>query len=192
MNNAHGGELENIAEQYRINESQLIDFIVYAIKDYPNLICIRSLTKIFAIPGLRLGYLIATEAIIERMKRYKEPWTVNVIAQAVGEAFFGDCEYLRKTQAVVAAEREFLFDQLSQIRGLTPYPSHAPFLLVRLNPPAFPARALLEKLLRERFLIRDCSNFVGLSHRFFRVAVRKHDENRKLVEALKQIMEEDE
>ncbi|MBI1926916.1 threonine-phosphate decarboxylase [Candidatus Poribacteria bacterium] len=166
--------------------------IVCSISRYPNLICLRSLTKLFAIPGLRLGYLVAQEGVIERLKAHKEPWTVNVVAQAVGVAIVGGeavGEYLRKTRDVVSTERDFLLAQLHQIAGLRPYPSQAPYLLCRLEAPDWTARALLEKLLSFQLLIRDCSNFVGLDRRFFRVAVKTHAENRKLIQALKQMME---
>jgi len=150
----------------------------------PNLIVLRSMTKMFAIPGLRLGYLAAHQDLVECLNQYKEPWTVNTFAQIAGEIFLEEIDYVRKTRELVKAEREFLFNQLRQFSWLTPFSSVVNFLLVRIERKDLSATILKEKLLKKGILIRNCSNFVGLDERFFRIAVKKHDENLELISAL--------
>ena len=153
--------------------------------NFPNLIMLRSMTKLFAIPGLRLGYLVAHQDQVECLNQYKEPWTVNIFAQIAGEMLLDETDYVRKTRKLVKAEREFLFNQLKQLSWLTPFPSTANFLLVRIEGKDLHATILKEKLIKKGILIRNCSNFVGLDESFFRIAVKKRDENLKLISALK-------
>ena len=155
--------------------------------NFPNLIVLRSMTKLFAIPGLRLGYLVAHQDQVECLNQYKEPWTVNIFAQIAGEMLLDETDYVRKTRILVKAEREFLFNQLKQLSWLTPFPSTANFLLVRIEGKDLHATILKEKLIKKGILIRNYSNFVGLNESFFRIAVKKRDENLKLISALKAI-----
>jgi len=149
------------------------------------------MTKLFAIPGLRLGYLVAHRDVVECLKRYKEPWTVNCIAQIAGERLLDEDDYVEESRKFVQGERQFLFAQLSQIDWLIPFPSGANFLLVRIDDDFMTAATLQERLIRKGMLIRDSSNFVGLDERFFRVAVKKRAENQKLISALSEITEFD-
>jgi threonine-phosphate decarboxylase len=155
--------------------------------NFPNLIVLRSMTKLFAIPGSRLGYLVAHQNLVECLNQYKEPWTVNIFAQIAGEMLLDETDYVRKTQELVKVEREFLFNQLKQFSWLTPFPSAANFLLVRIERKDLPATILREKLMKKGILIRNCSNFVGLDERFFRIAVKKHEENLKLISVLQAV-----
>lgn len=145
-----------------------------------KIIVLRTFTKFFAIPGLRLGYLIAHRDIIKRLKRYQPPWNINSLAQAVG-IVLEDKEYIEKTRRFIEKERQFLFRELSKIKGLKPLPSVVNFILVEVDSPA----GLKEKLIQKGILIRDCSNFRGLNNRFIRIAVRKRSENIRLIEALR-------
>jgi threonine-phosphate decarboxylase len=155
--------------------------------NFPNLIVLRSMTKLFAIPGLRLGYLVAHQNLVECLNQYKEPWTVNIFAQIAGEMLLDETDYVRKTQELVKTERKFLFNQLKQFSWLTPFPSAANFLLIRIERKDLPATILREKLMKRGILIRNCSNFVGLDEQFFRIAVKKHAENLKLISALQDL-----
>jgi threonine-phosphate decarboxylase len=152
--------------------------------NFPNLIVLRSMTKLFAIPGLRLGYLVANQNLVERLNQYKEPWTVNTFAQIAGEMFLDENNYVRKTRELVKAEREFLFNQLKQLHWLIPFPSTVNFLLVQIRRQDLSAMRLKEKLIEKGILIRNCSNFVGLDESFFRIAVKKHNENLRLISEL--------
>lgn len=151
--------------------------------NFENLIVLRSMTKLFAIPGLRLGYLVAHQNLVECLNQYKEPWAVNVFAQIAGGMLLNETDYVRRSRELVKAERKFLFNQLKQLSWLTPFPSAANFLLVRIGRKDLSATMLREKLLKRGILIRNCSNFVGLDERFVRLAVKEHAENLKLISA---------
>jgi threonine-phosphate decarboxylase len=149
-----------------------------------NIIVLRSMTKFHGFPGLRLGYTVAHTDIIERLRALKEPWTVNTLAQAAGLLALEDNDYIEKSREFVAAEKDFLYRQLSAIDGLRPIPPSVNFILVRISDDGPTSHELQESLIGMGILIRDCSNFRGLGDKYFRVAVRTRDENVKLVSCL--------
>ncbi len=149
-------------------------------------VVLRSMTKFYAIPGLRLGYAVGGGEVIARLAALREPWSVNTMAQAAGLACLEDRDYPARTRELVVAERERLAAGISALPGLTVYPSSANYLLVRIDAgPSAPE--LAARLLAERVLIRDCSSFRGLSDRFFRVAVRGAEENVRLLDLLREV-----
>lgn len=157
------------------------------IMQFHNLIVLRSMTKFFAIPGLRLGYLVADARIIERLNQIREPWSVNVLAQLAGEYLLDQNDYVRKTLQLIREERAFLIKELSQWEWLYVYPSEVNFLLIRIEAKKLDSTKLSEILMGDGIAIRDCSNFVGLDNRFFRIAIKSHSDNQKLVELLRNI-----
>ncbi|MDD5676368.1 MAG: threonine-phosphate decarboxylase CobD [Kiritimatiellae bacterium] len=151
-----------------------------------NVAVLLSLTKIFAIPGLRLGCAVVDAALARSVRERQPPWSVNTLAQAVGVAALEDTDYVARSRSMVHREREALLAELRRIPELTTYPGAANFLLGRLNAPAPDARILAQRLLSEDGIaIRVCANFEGLNARFFRVAVRTADENARLIAALR-------
>lgn len=159
--------------------------IKYSAVRNQQVILFRSLTKFFALPGLRVGYLIAHPTMIERMKARLEPWSVNTVAQEVGKACLQDQNFIERSRAFLSCERAWLFSQLQAISGLHVFPSQANFFLVQLPRQEMTARDLATRLAQESLLIRPCDNFVGLGQQFFRVAVRKRSENARLLEVLR-------
>ena len=153
----------------------------------PNLLVLRSLTKFYALPGLRLGCAIGSAPVIARLARLREPWSVNTLAQAAGLASLAATGYARETLRLVATERERLFAGLTAIAGLRPFPSATNYLFVEVTG-GLAVAEIAGRLLAQRLLIRDCGNFRGLDGRFFRVAVRSGPENARLLEALSAAM----
>ena len=152
-------------------------------------IVLRSMTKFYAIPGLRLGYAIGAEDFIRRCADHLEPWSVNTPAQIAGIVSLADAGYRERTVEYSTAERNTLAAGLAALPGLTPYPSAANFLLVELRN-GMSAHQVRDALLHRHIIIRDCSNFVGLDGRFFRVAVRGRDENSRLLSDMERIVSE--
>jgi len=150
-----------------------------------NIIVLISLTKTYAIPGLRLGCALADPEVVRKVEAIQQPWSVNRISQAVGCAAMRDSEYLARSKALVNEQRQKLAKEISSIAGLKVFPSCANFLLVRIDRKALDARALADKLLEQGIAIRVCDNFEGLDGRYFRVAVRTAEENSRLVESLR-------
>jgi len=149
-----------------------------------NVVVVLSFTKMFAIPGLRLGFALAEPAIVEKMRRLQPCWTVNSLAQAVGERAAADMGFIEETRKFIALEREELRRGLESVPGLTVFRGQANYLLARIESEKLNARDLAERLLGEGIAIRVCGNFRSLDERYFRVAVRTAEENGRLVEAV--------
>jgi len=152
-----------------------------------NGIVLRSMTKFFGIPGLRLGYALSSSTLAERLEAMGGPWSVNTLAKAAGVAALQDSEHNQRTIDYIRRERRDFYDRLSGMKQLKVYPSSANFLLAEITG-GMSAMELRDRLIHQRLLIRDCSNFMGLTPQFFRVAVRTTEENERLVEALKRIL----
>ncbi len=146
-------------------------------------VILRSMTKFFAVPGLRIGYALAHESVVGEIAALREPWSVNTVAQVAGVASLADGDYRERTIRYVTGERDFLTAGLAAVPGLKPYPSAANYILIEILT-GMSAAELQQRLLQEHLLIRDCANFVGLSGRFFRVAVRTREENERLLAVL--------
>jgi threonine-phosphate decarboxylase len=148
----------------------------------PNLVVIRSLTKFYALPGLRVGYAVARPELVAALDGVRDPWSVSSAAQAAALSALADCAYARRTQAWVRAERLFLAGELDRIPGYTVSPPSANFILVRAPEPAW---AIQERIGPLGILIRDCRSFAGLTEHHMRLAVRSRSENIRLLEALR-------
>lgn len=155
---------------------------------FPRLLILRSFTKFFAIPGMRLGYLLAAPEVIELLAAVQEPWSVSTPVQAAGRACLQDLGYMARSRTLVGQEREFLLQGLSSLPGLQPFPSAVNYLLVKLTRPDWTAARLQKDLLAHKIVIRDASNFRGLDERFFRIAVRRREENQRLLKALEHFL----
>jgi threonine-phosphate decarboxylase len=162
--------------------------LISLINKWDNLLVLRSFTKIYGIPGLRLGYLVANPQIINLMQEVQEPWAVNAFAQAVGQEIISQEEFIQRSRELVKEERSFLLAELSQFEGLKYYPSQVNFILLRFTQPGWNATTLAQELAQRKLLIRDCSNFRGLNNSYFRIAVRTRPENLKLIAALKEVL----
>jgi threonine-phosphate decarboxylase len=146
-------------------------------------VLLRSMTKFFAIPGLRLGYAIGAPETIAAIGALQDPWSVNTAAQVAGIASLSDPAYCASTRSYVTAERERLATALAGLPGLVIFRSRANYLLVQIRNGSSAAE-LRSRLLEEGVMIRDCGNFEGLDGSYFRVAVRLREENERLVELL--------
>ncbi len=149
----------------------------------PRLVLLRSFTKFFALPGLRIGYLAAHPAVVERLRRRQPPWSVNHLAQVAARAALEDRMHAERSLAVMQRERAWLVRRLSAAPGLTVFPSEANFLLLEL-PAGLKAARVASRLRRDGLLIRDCSAIPGLNERTVRIAIRSRAENRRLLAGL--------
>lgn len=153
-----------------------------------NLFVIRSLTKFFALPGIRIGYGIGNKRLLEKLKIHKEYWSVNTLAQIAGIAALKDKEYVKKTKELISEERKFLYHKLSKINGLRPYSSVTNFIFCRLTTNRVNSTIIWKKLIQKNILIRDCSSFRSLNNRYIRMAIKTHQENLNLINFLSKIL----
>lgn len=155
----------------------------------PNLLIVSSLTKFFAIPGLRLGYAVASPPIAAAMENLLPSWRINSLAIAAARASLADLDYIKETISTVKTEREFLEQHLPGL-NLTVYPASSNFLLLKANEKKGITGRHLQQLLGPRgILIRLCDNFNTLSPHHFRIAVKNRHENLRLLQALKEVLD---
>jgi threonine-phosphate decarboxylase len=189
-------EIEKIARfallkrRFLVIDEAFIDFVEWEsvkqlVRNNPFLIVLRSLTKYYALPGLRLGYLLAHSQGAAQLAAYLEPWSVNGPAQTVARACLADRNFALKTDRWLRQERDFLTQGLIALKQFQPYPSSTNFLLVRIVNSAS-AAGLRSFLLHRKILVRACDSFTGLGSNYFRVAVRQRKDNLLLLEALRE------
>jgi histidinol-phosphate aminotransferase len=146
---------------------------------WENLVILRSMTKDYALAGLRLGYAVAAESIISVLKRVRPPWNVSSVAQAAGVFALKADGYLEACAMKIKEAKEFLVEELKHL-GFSPLPSQANFFLVKVGDAARFRQALLKK----GILVRDCTSF-GLPN-YIRLAPRTIAECQRLLAAIKE------
>jgi threonine-phosphate decarboxylase len=153
----------------------------------PNVIILNSMSKIFRISGLRIGFIIASKNIIETFTRYSLPWSVNALAQAaVGYLMEHKAEvssFVDRTQKLIETEKNRFSEKLKSATGLKLFASTTSFILAKLVN-RLTADAICQTLLQERILIRNCSNFTGLSDQFIRISLKNSETNLMLANKL--------
>lgn len=151
--------------------------------EFPNVILLHSMTKRFAVPGLRLGYITACKELLHEIRTQRMPWSVNQLAIEAGHYLLSSSQYDIDI-SLLLREKERLVQSLLSIGGMEIWPSDTHYMLVQLR--MGKAAALKEYLATEQgILIRDASNFEGLNEHFFRIATQTPEENDKLVESIK-------
>ncbi len=182
--------LQNNSNSVFVIDEAYIDFtdaiasVVNWVNRYNNLIVVKSLTKNFAIPGLRLGYLAANKTLVQNIRFYKPPWTVNALAIEAGKYLLKNKnEILPNVNSYKSTKNKFI-ENLKQIPKLKIYNSETSFFLIEIEQ----GTALeLKNYLISHFgiLIRDASNFRGLNNSFIRIATLSEAKNQLLIDALK-------
>ncbi len=150
-----------------------------------NAVVLRSMTKEYGLAGIRLGYTIASQEIIENLRRVRPPWNVNVIAQKVGAEVLQDADYLEQTKQKIKEAKKYLVERLSRF-GFRLIPSEANYFLMRVGD----ARAFRTLLLRQGIQVRDCASF-GLPE-YVRIAPRTMPECQKLIATIEELMKKKE
>lgn len=156
--------------------------VIPHVAEVPNLVVVRSLTKFYAMPGLRVGYAIASPKRVAALDAVRDPWSVSTAAQQAAQAALADQEYARRTRAWVTTEPAFLAAELAKLPGFLVAPPAANFILVRAPEPAW---VLQERLGPRGVLIRDCRSFTGLTEYHMRLAVRARPQNLRLLAELR-------
>lgn len=148
------------------------------LREFKNLFILKAFTKRYAIAGVRLGYgMCADKETLEQMELMTQPWNVSTMAQAAGLAALKETQYVEDGRSLVFAEAEYLKREMAAL-GLKVFPSRANYIFFK-GP-----ENLFDTCVEKGILIRDCSNYPGLSKGYFRVAVKKHEANRKLIKTL--------
>lgn len=154
------------------------------VETHPNLVIIRSFTKLYGIPGIRLGYGISSDTVfLRQMKTSGQTWPVNAIAMAAGVAALKEDDFRNQTVAYIKKEREWLKEELKAL-GFRVYDGQADYLFFH----ASGCEHLYETLLADGIIIRRCCNYQTLSNEHYRIAVKGQEDNRVLIQCLKRIL----
>lgn len=195
----HRGDLEDLARRCELFETFLmVDEAFIELSDPDQslatlapemnyLFVMRSLTKSFGVPGIRLGFGVANEAIAGVMDRVRIPWSISSIGAAAGAYLLGEAEHLKRSRKYIKEELRWLTGALQGL-GVEPLKSSVNFILVNIEPTGQSSGEIKERMQGEGILVRDCESFVGLGTDYIRVAVRSRDENVLLVAALERVL----
>lgn len=165
------------------------DYTAVNIMDkYNNLFILRSMTKFYAIPGLRLGYGLGSSEFVRKLEQNRDPWSVNLPAQRAGEYVIDQKDYIKRTRRIIDDEKKFFFNQLKKIKGLIPFFPAANYIFVDITNTFYTARRLTDKLAQKGILIRNCSSYTGLNEDYIRLAVKNREENCRLLDTLNLIL----
>ena len=167
--------------------------IINSKENKENLFVIRAFTKIFAIPGLRLGYGICfNKNLLKKMLEKKEPWSVNNIADLAGQTVLDDENYIQKTKEWIKDQKKYMYENLNKIEGLRVYKTEVNFILLKIEDnlleKGLDVKNLRKKMLEKGILIRDASNFIYLDKHYFRLAIKDKLNNEKVIETLTSIL----
>lgn len=150
--------------------------------EYKNLFLLKAFTKRYAMAGIRLGYgLCGNRRLLEQMEGVTQPWNVSSLAQAAGLAALKETSYVEEGRRLIFREAAYLKQEMAAL-GLQVFPSEANYIFFK-GP-----EELLPLCAAKGILIRDCSNYPGLGKGYYRIAVKKHEDNQKLVQALGEIL----
>ena len=152
------------------------------LEKYPGLFILKAFTKRYAIPGVRLGYGFCSDGeVLDRMEAVTQPWNVSTMAQQAGMAALKESEYVEAGRQIIFRESAWMKEKMRQV-GLTVYPSEANYIFF------YGPEDLFERCVAKGILIRDCSNYPGLKKGYYRVAVKLHEQNKKLIEVLEEVL----
>ncbi len=181
---------------FMVLDEAFIDFVdnlegttlINSVDKYKNLFIIRSMTKFYAIPGLRLGYGVGAKELISNIEQGRDPWNVNILAQRAGLEALSSNKYINLSRRKNREERLFLFNELKKITGIIPFKPAANFIFLKISKDDMDVDVLSAKLAEKGILIRDCSSYQGLDKNYFRLAVKSRKENIFLLQNLKNIL----
>lgn len=152
---------------------------------FPNLVVLRGVSKFFASPGLRLGYAITSDsALLAYIEEHKDPWTINSLADLAGRVMFTDNDYIQSVRSLIQNERTRVCEKLRALPGLTVFEPYANFVLVRIDRDDLDADKVFDAAIREKMMLRNCSDFPGLDNRYFRLCFMMPEDNDRLMTLL--------
>lgn len=157
------------------------------VQQYPNLFVLQSMTKFFAIPGLRLGFGILAEKAARRLELGKDVWNVNFLAQKAGVAALNDFAYQQQSRELLLKEIRYVTGELQKLSGLQFYEPSVNFILFNILQSKILMDEFLDAMRERSILLRDCRNYPGLGEGFVRMAIRSHEENKAVMQAFQEI-----
>ena len=158
------------------------------VNEFDNIIVVHSFTKFYAVPGLRIGAAFSNSQIIDKLNKFIPTWSVNTLAQAYTESALNDVEYVKRTKQVLREEQHYMYNALDAIAGITVYPPSANFILFHIEQDGVTADSINEALKKHKMIVRNCDSYIGFNSQWVRIAIKDHDNNVRLVDALADIL----
>lgn len=158
------------------------------IKQYPNILVMKTMSKILGLAGLRVGYALSNKEVIEYMHRVKPVFSLTRPSYEASIATLKDKKFIEESTEKGIESREYLIEEMRKIDSLKVYSSYANYILVDLHKTNYTAEELSLELLKKGFIVRDCTSFKGLDEYWMRVSIARLDENKKFISALKEIL----
>ncbi|WP_407393847.1 histidinol-phosphate transaminase [Methanobrevibacter sp.] len=158
------------------------------INEFGNVFIIRTMSKVLGLAGMRIGYGLACEEIIEYMHRIKPVFSLTRLSFVAALNTFRDTEYIEESIQKGIESRQYLYDEVSKIEGLNPFPSKSNFILIRIKDTGFTASELTFELMKRGIIVRDCTSFKGLDDYWIRISICTLEEDKKFIEILKEVL----
>ena len=158
------------------------------INEYDNIFIIRTMSKVLGLAGMRIGYGLACEEIIEYMHRIKPVFSLTRLSFVAALNTFRDKDYIEESIRKGIESREYLYDEVSKIDGLSVFPSKSNFMLIRVKDTGFTASELALELMKKGIIVRDCTSFKGLDEYWIRISICTLEEDEKFIKILKEVL----
>ena len=158
------------------------------INEYDNIFIIRTMSKVLGLAGMRIGYGLACEEIIEYMHRIKPVFSLTRLSFVAARNTFRDTDYIEESIRKGTESREYLYEEVSKIDGLNVFPSKSNFMLIRVKDTGYTASELALELMKKGIIVRDCTSFKGLDEYWIRISICTLEEDEKFIEILKEVL----
>jgi histidinol-phosphate aminotransferase len=158
------------------------------INEFDNIFIIRTMSKVLGLAGMRIGYGLACEEIIEYMHRIKPVFSLTRLSFVAALNTFRDKDYIEESIRKGIESRQYLYDEISKIDGLDVFPSKSNFMLIRVKDTGFTASELALELMKKGIIVRDCTSFKGLEEYWIRISICTLDEDEKFIKILKEVL----
>ncbi|MBR2665411.1 MAG: histidinol-phosphate transaminase [Methanobrevibacter sp.] len=158
------------------------------INEFDNIFIIRTMSKVLGLAGMRIGYGLACDEIIEYMHRIKPVFSLTRLSFVAALNTFRDTEYINQSIEKGIESRQYLYDEVSKIDGLNVFPSKSNFMLINVKQTGFTASELALELMKKGIIVRDCTSFKGLDEYWIRISICTLEEDKKFIEILKEVL----
>ena len=158
------------------------------IDEFNNIFIIRTMSKVLGLAGMRIGYGLACEEIIEYMHRIKPVFSLTRLSFVAALNTFRDKEYITESIRKGIESRQYLYEEISKIDGLHVFPSKSNFMLIRVKDTGFTASELALELMKKGIIVRDCTSFKGLDEYWIRISICTLEEDEKFIDILKEVL----
>lgn len=158
------------------------------INEYDNIFIIRTMSKVLGLAGMRIGYGLACEEIIEYMHRIKPVFSLTRLSFVAALNTFRDKEYIEDSIKKGIESRQYLHDELSKIDGLKVFPSKSNFMLIGIKDTGFTTSQLALELMKRGIIVRDCTSFKGLDEYWIRISICTLEEDKKFINVFKEVL----